>query len=660
MLERTGDAVAVVAISGSAGVGKTALAVQWAHRVAERFPDGQAFIDLGGYGADRPSTPAEVLNRLLGGMGVPSERIPTEPDAMVALYRSHLAGRRVLVVLDNARTAEQVRPLLPGAPGCLVVVTSRDTLEGLAALDGAHPVALHPFTPEESATLLERILDDDRVHTERAAVAELTRLCGHLPLALRLAAARLATRPQHSVRALLEWIRQRDRLSTLQVPGDPLAAVRLAFDHSYLALRPLPRKLFRRLALAPGPTLTGPVAAALADTTVEAAEPLLGVLTAASMVDEPEPGRYRLHDLLRHYAAEKAGAEESEAEREAAIRRVLTWYRHTADAATTVLDPHRRRTVGFDPGEPNRWPVGFDCYDEALAWCEQERANLVAAVRHAADHGVVDLTWQLPVVLFGFLELRRYWPDWIATHRLGLTAAREAGARQAEAWMLNSLGIAYKQTGRMDRAQDCYRESLAIRESTGDRHGQAVTLQNLGAAANHSGRQGEAIERYRAALVIFRQTADRWGEGLSLSNLGEAHRKLGAFDVAVECFEEALPIRRGLGDRRGEGIVLHNLAETFRAAGRPGDAVEHYRTALAIRTAVGDRWGVARTLTGLGHALVDVGRAAAATGYWRQALGIFRELGDPQAAEVAAHLDRVNGRLVPASVAAPRRAPDPS
>ncbi|MET0136590.1 MAG: BTAD domain-containing putative transcriptional regulator, partial [Kibdelosporangium sp.] len=657
MLERLADTVAVAAISGGAGVGKTALAVHWAHRVAGRFPDGQAFVDLGGYGPDRPSTATEVLGRLLGGMGMPSERIPTELDAMVALYRSQLAGRRILIVLDNARTAEQVRPPLPGRPGCVVVVTSRDTLAGLAALDGAYPVTVQPLTPDESATLLGRILDDDRVRTERAAVAELARRCGHLPLALRLAAARLSTQPQHSVRALLSWIRQRDRLSALQVPGDPLAAVRVAFDHSYFALDPQSRQLFRRLALAPGPSLSCHVAAALMDTTVDAAELLLDVLTSASMVEQPEPGRYRLHDLLRHYAAEKTKTDETEADQDAAIRRVLEWYRCTAADATAVLDPHRRRTVEFALGTPNRWPVGFSGYDDALAWCEAERANLMAAVRHAADHGVVHLAWQLPIVLFGFLELRRYWSDWIATHRIGLAAARQAGAREAEAWMLNSLGIAYKQTGKADQAQDCYRQALEIRESIGDLHGQAVTLLNIGAAANHTGRHQEAIEIYRAALAIFRQTADRWGEGLSLSNLGDAHRKLGVFDVAVECFEDALPIRRELADRRGEGIVLHNLAETFRAAGRAGDAVGHYRTALAIRTAVGDRWGVARTCTGLGHALAAVGEPAMATGYWHRAMSIFRELGDPQADEVASHLGRISDQLLHASVVAPRRAP---
>jgi tetratricopeptide (TPR) repeat protein len=318
---------------------------------------------------------------------------------------------------------------------------------------------------------------------------------------------------------------------------------------------------------------------------------------------------------------------------------VLAWYLHTADAATAMLDPHRRRTVRLEPNEPNRWPLDFASYDDALAWCEVERANLVAAVGLAAEVGLDDLAWQLPIGLFGFFELRRYWSDWIATHEIGLAGARRIGAAAGEAWMLNSLGIAHKQLGRLDRATEFYRQALHLRRETGDRHGEAITSNNLGTAANQAGRQREAIAHYEYALTVFRETADRWGEGLALSNLGECHRIRGAFATAEDCYEKALAIRRDLGDRRGEGIVMHNIAEAHRAQGHLVEAVASYRQALLVRHAVGDRWGVARTLANLGRALTDAGEEAAAEQSWQQALGIFRELGDAEATVVEQLLD---------------------
>lgn len=639
LLDHTSDALVLAVISGMAGVGKTALAAHWGHRVAERFPDGQVFVDLGGFGAGRPVTAREALGRLLPSLGVPAERMPTELDALVAAYRSAVAGREMLIVLDNAREAEQVRPLLPGRAGVLVVVTSRDMMAGLAAIDGAHLFPLEPLAPVESWTLLDRIVADDRVRQERTAVSELAQLCGHLPLALRLAAAKLNTQPGHTVRSLVTRIRGRERLSSLQLPGDPPSAVRRAFDHSYLALDPPTGRLFRRLALAPGPDLTVPVAAALLDGTVGEAEPMLEALVSASLVDEHLPGRYRLHDLIHHYAAGLADHEDTPAQRESAVRRVLAWYLHTADAATATLDPHRRRTVRLDPGGPNRWPLRFASYDEALAWCEAERANLVAAVGRAAELGIDELAWQLPIGLFGFLELRRYWSDWISTHRIGLASARRIGAAAGQAWMLNSLGIAHKQLGRLDRATEYYRQALALRRETGDRHGEAITSNNLGTAANEAGRRHEAIAHYEYALAVFRETADRWGEGVALSNLGECHRLLRAFAAAADYYEQALAIRRELGDRRGEGIVMHNIAEAHRAQGQLAEAVASYREALLVRDAVGDRWGVARTLANLGKALAAAGDSAAATRSWEQALGIFRELGDAQATWVEQLLD---------------------
>jgi DNA-binding SARP family transcriptional activator/tetratricopeptide (TPR) repeat protein len=634
LLDRSCDSAVVAVVSGMAGVGKTALAAYWGHRAADRFPDGQLFLDLGGFGAGRPVTAREALGRLLPALGMPAERVPSEQGALVAAFRSATAGRRMLIVLDNARGTEQVRPLFPGHAGSLVLVTSRDTMAGLVAVDGAHPVPLEPLAPAESLCLLNRIIADDRVRTERSAVSELAQLCGHLPLALRLAAARLSTQPRHTVRSMVTRIRDHDPLASLWVPGDPQSAVRLAFDHSYLALDGSHRCLLRRLALPPGPDVTVPVAAAILDNTVDAAEPMLEALVAANLVDEHMPGRYRLHDLIRHYAAGRADLEDGPLDREAAIRRVLVWYLHTADDASRILDPHRRRTVQVEPGMPNRWPLRFAGYAQALAWCEAERANLVAAVAVAGERGLDELAWQFPVSLYSFLELRKYWQDWIFTHQIGLASARRIGTAAGEAWMLNSLGIAHKQLGRRDRAMRYQQQALALRRATGDRHGEAICSNNLGTIANETGRQDEAIAHYEHALAIFQESGDRWGEAMALSNLGECHRALDALDAAANCYRDALIIRRELADRRGVGVVLHNIAETLYARGQHAEAVVHYQQALVVRREVGDRWGVARTLTNLGRALDQTGDPAAARLCWRQALAIFRDLGDPQAPAV--------------------------
>jgi DNA-binding SARP family transcriptional activator/tetratricopeptide (TPR) repeat protein len=639
LLERTATEPVVASVSGPAGVGKTALVLRWAHAVADRFPDGQLYVDLGGYGTARPVSTEEALERILRSAGVPPDQIPAEDDARRRVYRSAVTGRRLLLVLDNVRSAEQVRPLLPGVPGCLVVVTSRDALVGLAALDGARPVNLAPLREEESLALLAALIDDDRVRAEPAALADLARLCAHLPLALRIAAARLAIQPHHPVHALVRRL-GRDALGVLRSPDDPPAAVRTAFDHSYVLLGEAARRLFRRLALAPGSDLAAPVAAALMDEPVETVERLLDELTCAHLADEHRPGRYRQHDLLRQYAAELAAAEDPDEERRTAIHRSITWYLAAAAQATEVLDPHRRRDLPFPLGTPGDRPLVLTDHDEALAWCEAERGNLVAAVYQAIEYGRPDLAWQLPVALFGFFELRKYWADWLGTHAMGLDAARQVHARSAEAWMLNSLGIAEKQLGRYERAIDRYRAALAIRQETGDRHGEAVTLNNLGTAANRTGRSDEAIAHYGQALAVFRETGDRWGEGLVLTNLGEAHRSRGAYESALLCFTEALAIRRFLGDRRGEGIVVNNLANTVRALGRYSEAIHSYRQALRLRHSVGDRWGVARTLTNLGTVLEEVGRPVPARRCWRWALEIFHELGDGQVDQVRALLDQ--------------------
>jgi hypothetical protein len=392
LLESGADTTAVVisAIAGTAGVGKTGLAVHWAHRVRDRFPDGQLYVNLRGYAPTPPASPLEALAGVLRALGVAAEQVPVETEQAAGLYRTLLADKRMLVLLDNARDPDQVRPLLPGGPGSLVVVTSRHRLSGLVVKEGACRLTLDVLTPEEANQLLARLLGETRVHAEPAAAAELARACAHLPLALRIAAATLADRPQLSIAGYVAELGQGDRLGALAVDGDEQAAVRAAFDLSYAALAPGARRLFRLLGLVPGPEVTADAAAALTGTLPERAARLLDRLAAAHLIDQDTAGRFAFHDLLRLYAAERARHEDTGEERKAATRRLLDWYLHTVDAAARMLYPDKLR-LPLPLAEAPRPATPFADHRGALAWCEalaaraRGQARTLLAVGSAGD-----------------------------------------------------------------------------------------------------------------------------------------------------------------------------------------------------------------------------------------------------------------------------------
>ncbi|MGQ0773361.1 MAG: ATP-binding protein [Pseudonocardiales bacterium] len=641
LLAVTGEeptAVAIFAVSGPPGVGKTALALRWAHQVRDKFPDGQLYVNLRGYHPGPPVTPAQALDGFLHALDVPAERIPAPLEEREGLYRSLLDRRRVLVVLDNADSTEQVRPLLPGSPGCLVVVTSRSRLAGLNARDGAQPVSLGPLPLAEAILLLRQIIGAARVEAESGVAVELAQQCGCLPLALRIAAERVTSHPHLTLADLAgELTDERDRLDALVVDDDEATAVRSVFFWSYRALSAETARLFRLLGLHAGPDISIPAAAALAGTTLSRTRRLLHILTGVHLLEEIGRDRFRCHDLLRVYAADRAAAEETDHDRDIAVCRMLAWYLHTADAAGRILTP-LWPNVPLDPPEPDCLPLTFTTYRQALDWCEAECANLVAATRHAADCGRHVVAWKLPAVLWGFFILHGHWADWIATHETGLAAARRLRDRRGEAWIANNLGAAYRGHGRFEKALDYLRQALVAWHEIHDRWGEGWTLYNFGVAYQGLGRFEEARDHYQQAVARGRELSWPWGEAWALHGLGSTYREQGRFDEAFDHYRQALTVRRGIGDRWGEGRTLRSMASAYRHLGRFEEALDHYRQALLVYREINDRWGEGPTLYRLGEVLRDTGQLAAARASWHQALTIFEELDDPHAAEVRARL----------------------
>jgi tetratricopeptide (TPR) repeat protein len=643
-----------------------------------RFPDGQLYLNLRGFDPhQRPMSPADALRKLLGALGVNAQRIPADLDEQARMFRSVLAGQRVLIVLDNARGADQVRRLLPGSSTCFVVVTSRNRLEDLIAWDGAVRVNLDVLPPADAIALVSEIVGAQRVAAEPDACDELAKLCGYMPLALRIVAERGAGNGNVRLADLVgELSAEHDRMLDQLANGDGTTAVRTVFSWSYNALRPDAARLFRLLGLHPGPEVSIAAAGALADLAPAQARHLLDTLTGAHMLEEAGRDRFRLHDLLRMYAAECAEDAESEPDRHQAVQRVLTWYLHSADGAARVLAPQRRRAAlpSLDGAQE---PVAFETYHEALTWFKAERANLVAATRQAELAGEYEVAWKLPAALLGFFNLRKHWADWISVHKIALQATRKLGDLYAEAWTLNSLGIAYydlrwftkaaeyfqralqirrdvgdrygegstldnlgntlRKLRHFDESIQCYQRALEMFREISDRHGEGSTLRNLGGAHRGLRRYDEAVDHYRQALQIWRELHDRYGEGLTLSNLGDIHRKLGRMDQAIECYEQALRICREIDNRYGEGAVLDNLGDVYEDLNRHEDSIRYYNQALRISQEIGDHFAEGNTLDNLGCANYRAGDYEPAQQFLRQALVLREEINDRRGEAITRH-----------------------
>jgi len=620
----------VIAITGMAGVGKTALAVHFAHLAAGGFPDGQLFVDLRGHAEAEPKSPAEALRGFLRALG--AREIPGDTDEAAALYRSLLAGKQMIVVLDNAADAGQVRPLLPGSAGSLVLITSRSRLPGLLARDGVRPVVAAPLTGAEGVALLRKILGASRVQDDPGAAAAIVECCARLPLALRIAAERAANRPQLALAALAgELAIEQGRLDALAIAEDADTSVRPVFSWSYRKQAPDAARMFRLLGLHPGPDIGIAAAAALAECTEADAARLLEVLADAHLLGEAAARRYQFHDLLRVYAAERGAADDSPVSRTAALRRVLTWYLHTADAADRVLIPARPH-VHLEPAPVN--PLKFTSYDSALAWSDAEYPNLMAAVHAAAAAGEDTVAWKLQVALASYLEICRPWAEWVAAGQTAVKAAQRAGDLRGEASLLNQLGHPYMALGRFDEALDCMHRALRIRTEIGDRWAQGSTLNNIGAIYGELGRIDDSIRYYRNGLDLAVETGDQRLESIALLNIGEAHRKRAQHDKAAVCYRQALLIARKTDDALTEGKALSYLSDTLLSLGQPTASRHHLMQALTAWQRAGDRKNIADTHGKLGDLLSAIGQDRAAHEHWREAQAIFEEMGDPHAHEI--------------------------
>jgi tetratricopeptide (TPR) repeat protein len=634
----TSAALRVFVISATAGVGKTALAVQWAHRVRHRFPDGQLYLNLRGYDSGPPLTPEQALDSFLWALDVPAKKIPLGVEAKAELYRSLLARRRMLVVLDNANTAEQVRRLLPGSSRCVVVVTSRSRLDGLMVRGSAHRIELDPVPFAEALMLLRTIIGEKRIDAELDVALTLIRQCAYLPLALRISAERVVSHPHTTMADLVgELADERDRLNVLVADDDEATAVRSVFFWSYRTLAPAVAQVFRLLGLHAGLDISLPAAAVLTGATMIQTRSLLNVLTSVHLLEETGRDRYRFHDLLRVYAAERAAAEETDETRATAIQRMLAWYLHTADAAVRIFSPPRLR-VPLDPLEAAWRPLTFPSQAQAVEWCETELSNLVAATRQAAEHGHYVTAWKLPVVLWDFFSMRKHWVDWITIHQVGLAAARELRDRDGEGRILNSLGAAYRDLRRFEDAIDCFQQSLEIRREIGDQHTKGWILYNLGETYRVLGRFAEAIDYFHQALLIGRKAGERWGEGWVLTMLGDAYRGLGRFAEAIDYLNQALMIREEIGDQLGKSRTLNTLGTTYHELGRFQEAIDYLNQARKISHDDNFPGLEGHNLSCLGDAYREIGQLDTAQQYWRQALVILDNLGDPLAAEVRARL----------------------
>jgi len=619
---------ALLVISGTAGVGKTALAVRWAHRVANRYPDGQLYVNLRGFDpGGPPASPAQALRGFLDAFEVPPAKIPSDVDGKAAMYRSLLSGRRVLVVLDNARDADQVRPLLPGSPGCLVVVTSRDRLTGLLAADAARPLSLALLSTVEARQLIAGRIGTDRVAAEPEAVDEIIHACARLPLALAVAAARAAAEPHRSLAALADQLREAgNTLDALGGGTDPATDLRTVLSLSYRTLDPPAARLFRLLGGHPGPDIGAPAAASLTGLSGDRVRALLSQLTLAHLLVEHPPGRYAFHDLLRGYAVELLSTVDGEGERLAASHRVLDHYVHTSYAAAIAVNPPRDPPA-LPPFEPGVFPQTFADRGPAQAWFEAEHAVLLAAVDAAVSAGLDRHACHLVWSLYNYLHERGYWDQEVAVHEVAADAADRLDDPHWQAYACRTLAGAYVQVGRFDPAHEYLRRALAAGERLEDPVSLARTHGELGYVFGRQGRYREALDHSWRAHDLSKAAAQPSDEARALNNIGWYEAVLGDYRPAIIHSGQALRYFQAAADIRGQAAAWDTLGLAHHRLGDHGQAIDCYLPALAVYRDLGARLQAADTLSNLGDAYEATGEHDAAQRARQEALRTYRELG---------------------------------
>ncbi|MGP3968404.1 AfsR/SARP family transcriptional regulator [Streptomyces sp. 6N223] len=658
-----GHATAPCVITGTGGVGKTSLAVHWAHRVSDRFPDGQLYVNLQGFGPTYfARSPAEAVRLFLDALQVPPQRIPTTLEARVGLYRSLLAERRMLILLDNALDSDQVRPLLPNSPGCLVLVTSRAELTGLVAVEGARTLSLGLLPPAHSRELLVRRLGEDTVAAEPAAVADIVSRCAGLPLALAIVAARARARPAFPLAALTsgpdgldggldgsdgpdgpDGLGDSGSGESLDVfdGGDANTNVRTVFSWSYRALSPDAARLFRLRGLVPGPEISTAAAASLAGIPVRDAHRLLTELTRAHLATEPSPGRYGWHDLLWAYAEELTRLHDSEDERREALHRLLDHYLHSAGRGDRLLDLYHRVPLTLAPPRPGVTLARIADRAQSLAWFGREHRMLLAAIRLAARSGFDTHAWQLAGAAWGFLSQEGRSDDQAAMHHIALQAAERLSDPAAAAHAHVGLAQALIRLGQDGESEAHLRQALALFGGLGDhigQGGQGVCYVYLSVLEDRCGRYAEGLRLSEEALRLYRAAGDRAGEGRTLNNVGWFHAQLGAYGEALRCCEEALAIHRELGDMPGESATLDSIGYIHHRLGQYEEAIAYYRRSLAWRRGWKRALG-ARTLRKLGEAQLAAGHREEGQRTLRRALALLDELapGDARALRARLH-----------------------
>ncbi|MFE7353838.1 BTAD domain-containing putative transcriptional regulator [Streptomyces sp. NPDC057543] len=621
--------VLIAAICGTGGVGKTSLALRWAHGWQERFPDGQLFADLRGFTpSGEPADPYTVMRGFLEALGADPGSLPATPQSQAALYRSLTAGRRLLIMLDNVRDTDQVVPLLPGSATCTVLITSRHRLPGLAASHGAVQLTLETLDRAEARDLLVRRIGADRITAEPAAATELLHHCAGLPIAISVLAARLTTNPMLTLTALASELREAetplDALETGETNGD----IRIVFASSYLALDTDSARVFRQIAQAPGADIGLPAAASLTGLPLPRLRTRLHRLQAYHLVQERVPGRFTCHDLLRAYALELAETVAPAGEADAALTRVLDHYAHTAYAADRLLLPYRDPLVPVVPADGTRLEEFADA-ERAMAWFAREHTVLTAAVNHAVRAGRDAQAWRMAWAITTFLARRAWWADVTAVHSTALAAAVRLGDPAAQAESRRALAWACTETGRLAEAHQELAHALALSETNGDLLSAAHTNLTLGWLYERDGDQPAALRHDQSAVEQFTSIGNLPGRARALNAVAWDHTQLGDHDASVRRCQEALAIQRELGDERGQANTWDTLGYAYHQLGDHTKAIDCYQHSLDLNRALEHRYNEALTLVHLGQTYRATEAVETARGALREALGIYLEINAP-------------------------------